>query len=234
MLNKLKEIFTPDKVINRGKEWPDERQGTLPTDWQPSDDVEVSENKSSDDVEVSENMDALLYATETVGYDNREQQWNIYKTVTNFTNQGDSILDFGCGRGDYKLFYSDTYKQDVNYIGIDMNRQLIDAGLQVYENKVNLICTDWFTLDKKIIMDWSINVNSNNLRYDANIKLTDDEYLKDTIQTMYDHCNKGVIIMLDSRTHNPGNIFNWAIDLFGTAALDHSFSVTEYVLVIYK
>ena len=54
MLNKLKEIFTPDKVINRGKEWPDERQGTLPTDWQPSDDVEVSENKSSDDVEVSE------------------------------------------------------------------------------------------------------------------------------------------------------------------------------------
>ena len=49
MLNKLKEIFTSDKVISRGKEWPDESQGVLPTDWQPSDDQDKSE-----DVEISE------------------------------------------------------------------------------------------------------------------------------------------------------------------------------------
>jgi len=206
----------PDKTISRGKEWPDETTGVL-ENYQPADE-----------------KDALLYAAETVGYDNREQQWTSYRAVTNFIDEGDGILDFGCGRGDYKLFYSDEYKQDINYIGIDMNRQLTEAGIQVYDNKVKLICTDWFSLDENLKMDWSINVRSNNLRYDANIKESDDDYLKNTIQSMYNHSNKGLIILLDGGVHNPGNIFNWAQDAFGSVALDHSFSGNEYVLVIYK
>lgn len=213
----------PDKVISRGKEWPAEQQGVLPTNWQPSDEQVPSEDK-----------DALLYATETVGYDNREQQWNAYRVVTNFIDEGDSVLDFGCGRGDYKLFYSDDFKQDLSYVGIDMNRQLINAGLEVYENKVNLLCTDWFTLDEKLKMDWSINIRSNNLRYDADIKTSDEDYLKNTVQSMYNHSNKGIIILLDGNVHNPGNVFNWAQDAFGGVAIDHSFSNNEYVLVIYK
>jgi len=229
VLNKLKEIFMPDKVIPRGKEWPEEQQGTLPSEWQPSEEQDVLDEQNT-----SEEQDALLYATETVGYDNREQQWNAYRTVTNFIAEGDSILDFGCGRGDYKLFYSDEYKRDVNYIGIDMNRQLIDAGIQVYENKVNLIYTDWFTLDEKIKMDWCINVNSNNIRYDADAKTSDDDYLRNTIQSMYNHSVKGLIVLLDGNVHNPGNVFNWAQDSFGGVAIDHSFSTNKYVLVIYK
>ena len=57
---------------------------------------------------------------------------------------------------------------------------------------------------------------------------------KNTIQSMYNHSNKGVIMLLDGNVHNPGNVFNWAQDSFGSTALDHSFSETEYVLVIYK
>jgi len=222
----------PDKVISRGKEWPTEtNHGTMPDNWIPTEEVndEVS-SSTGPDIE----QDALLYATETVGYDNREQQWDIYRTVTNFIAPGDSILDFGCSRGDYKLFYSDEFNVNVTYIGIDMNRQLINAGLQVYENKVNLICTDWFTLDEKLKMDWSINIRSNNLRYDADIKTSDEDYLKNTIQAMYNHSNKGIIILLDGNVHNPGNVFNWAQDSFSGAAIDHSFSNNEYVLVIYK
>ena len=36
VLNKLKEIFMADKVIPRGKEWPDEQQGVMPNGWQPT------------------------------------------------------------------------------------------------------------------------------------------------------------------------------------------------------
>ena len=194
----------------------------------------VLENYQPDIDNQEQDPDMLLYAAEAVGYDNREAQWSSYRSITNFIDEGDSVLDFGCGRGDYKLFYSDDYKHDINYIGIDMNQNLINAGLEVYENKVNLICTDWFTLDEKIKMDWSINVKSNNLRYDADIKTSDEDYLKNTIQSMYNHSNKGVIILLDGNVHNPGNIFNWAQDSFGSTAIDHSFSDNEYVLVIYK
>jgi len=225
----------PDKVISRGKEWPAETShGTMPDNWVPTEELTTIDDESSSGTEPSDEQDALLYATETVGYDNREEQWNDYRTVTNFITPGDSVLDFGCGRGDYKLFYSDEYKQNVDYIGIDMNRQLIDAGLQVYENKVNLIYTDWFTLDEKIKMDWCINVNSNNLRYDADAKTSDGDYLRNTIQSMYNHSVKGLIVLLDGNVHNPGNVFNWAQDSFGGVAIDHSFSNNEYVLVIYK
>ena len=78
---------------------------------------------------------------------------------------------------------------------------------------------------------------------DANIKLTDDEYLKDTIRIMYKHANKGVVLLLTSNlletddgliNRSPSDILNWALKEFGSVALDHSFSDELFILVIYK
>ena len=175
VLNKLKNIFMADKVIPRGKEWPDEtNHGTMPDNWVP-----VEELTSLDT-----DPEYLEHSAEAVGYGNREMQWNLYRSITAHIPEGSSILDFGCGRGDYKLFHADDYTFDIDYIGIDMNENLINAGKSVYGDLIDIRCLDWFSLPKDLKQDWCINIKSNNLRYDADIKTTDDQYLKDTIQSM--------------------------------------------------
>jgi len=227
VLNKLKKIFMADKVIPRGKEWPDEQQGVMPANWQPNEPIDELTPLDPD-------PEYLQYSAEAVGFSNREMQWDLYRNVLSHIPVDDSILDFGCGRGDYKLFTSQEYKYDLNYIGIDMNENLINAGKSVYGDLIDIRCLDWFSLPKDLKQDWCINIKSNNLRYDADIKTTDDQYLKDTIQSMYDHANNGVVILLDNTVHNPGDVLVWAQDNLGGVALDHSFSDNEYILIIYK
>ena len=124
-----------------------------------------------------------------------------------------------------------------------MNQQLIDAGKKVYNDEVELICQDWFSLDKDLIQDWSINIGSSNLRYDADTVRDDMTYFKDSVRTMMKHCEKGTVLLLASDNTdlddglinwNAGTVFNWAQKEFGNVAIDHSFSDSIFTLIIYK
>jgi len=226
-----------DKVIPRGKEWPDEQQGVLPEDWQPIEELEPLVS------EIDLDPEYLEYSSEAVGYGNREQQWTAYRNIANYIPEGDSILDFGCARGDFKIFHDNEYTFDLDYIGIDMNENLINAGKKIYEDAVDIRLQDWFLTPKDLKQDWSINIGSLNLRYDADIKTSDEDHLKNTIRIMMEHANKGIITLLTSNmlgeddgliNHDPGLILNWAQKEFGNVALDHSFSNGVFILVIYK
>jgi len=185
----------------------------------------------------------LEYSAEAVGYENREQQWDTYRIIANYINEGDSVLDFGCARGDFERFFEQEFSETLDYIGVDMNQQLIAAGKKVYENEVELINKDWFSLDDDIKQDWSINIGSNNLRYDADTVRDDMTYLQDTIKSMIKHSKKGSILLLASdvtsiddglTNYNAGEVFNWAQKEFGNVALDHTFSNDIFTLIIYK
>ena len=187
--------------------------------------------------------DYLEFSPEAVGYINREQQWNTYRMISNYLPEEASVLDFGCGRGDFDRFYEGEINDGLNYIGIDMNKQLIDAGLKAYDNEVDIRCVDWNNLDPKLTQDWCININSNNIRYDADTTKTDEEYLHSTIDAMYKHANNGILILLSSSIpgeegdlidHNPGDIFNWAQKKYGITALDHTISDDLFLIAIYK
>jgi len=205
---------------------------------------EILATPQIDNVQPAEsNPDYLEFAAEAVGYENRTHQWAVYHTVVGYLEENDSVIDFGCGRGDFERFYQTEYHNDLDYIGIDMNQQLIDAGNSAYNNEVDLRCLDWFKIPEDMIADWTINVNSNNLRYDADTKRKDKQYLKDTIDKMYQHAEKGVIIMLASTltkiddgliNYNPGDILNWAQEKYKNCALDHSISSDLFTLIIYK
>lgn len=189
----------------------------------------------------------LEHSSEAVGYENREQQWETYRIITNYIGKEDSVLDFGCARGDFERFFQSEFNETLNYIGIDMNQQLIDTGTKVYNGEVDLRCNDWFSLDKDVKQDWAVNIGSNNLRYDADTVRDDMTYLQDTIKSMMAHCEKGSIVLLasdggdqlqgvdDGLTNwNPGEVLNWAQKEFGLAALDHTFSNDIFTLIIYK
>lgn len=184
----------------------------------------------------------LQYSAEVVGFDNRELQWDAYRMVASYTDSN-SVLDFGCGRGDFNVFWkAESPDRELDYIGVDLNEPLINAGKEVYPDET-LILKDWFSLDVNLKQDWAINVGSSNLRYDADITLNDEEYTKKTIQAMYNHCNRGVIVALASKyttikdeliNHDPGKILNWAKEEFGNVAIDHSMGDDVFVLIIYK
>jgi hypothetical protein len=220
---------------------------TMPDETPIDDDMLIMEEFAPLDAEVAEMDEAfdesyLQYSSEVVGFGNREQQWNAYRSIITYINPDDSFIDFGCGRGDFIPFYMAEYNATPNYIGIDLNEPLIDAGKSLYPDS-ELILTDWFNIDDDLKADWAINVGSCNLRYDADTVQPDEEYTKNTIRQMYNHCNNGLIIMLASGLpglqdglidHNPGEMLNWAQKEFSNVALDHSLSDDVFCLIIYK
>jgi SAM-dependent methyltransferase len=231
VLTKLKKIFMANEMKP-------ETASVLPNDWKPVEELSpLTPNPIEADPEY------LQYSAEAVGFNNREMQWNLYRSITGHIPEGESVLDFGCGRGDYKLFHASDYKFDIDYIGIDMNKNLIDAGNKAYDNQIDIRCIDWFSLPKDLKQDWCINIGSCNLRYDTDIKTKDIDYLYKTLNVMYKHANNGVVILLASDApgiedglinYNPGTILNWAQKEFKSVALDHSFSNDLFALVIYK
>ena len=151
-----------------------------------------------------------------------------------------SILDFGCARGDFKSFFLSEYEMDIDYTGIDLNKQLIDAGLKV-NPEYNLIHGDWKSFNEQ--SDWCISIGSHDVRYDADTVMDDKAYLMNTINHMYNCCNDGMAIMLASdilqqddgiTTWNSGQLLNDVLTKFRTASIDHSYSDAFFTLIIYK
>tara|TARA_R110000803_G_scaffold42850_6_gene91751 strand:+ start:7110 stop:7793 length:684 start_codon:yes stop_codon:yes gene_type:complete len=182
----------------------------------------------------------LQYSAEAVGFSTREDQWNLYKATLQYIPEASSILDFGCGRGDLHVMHLSEYGE-LDYIGIDMNEPLINAGKIVDPNR-DIRLFDWFNLPLNITKDWCVNIGSSNLRYDADMKRSDFEYTCDTIEKMYKHAIKGIVVLLTSKNvkedgiiqHDPGKILNWAQDKFKNVLLDHSSSEDGFCLIIKK
>ena len=184
----------------------------------------------------------LLHSSEIVGYNNREHQWNTYRIAMSYMSVGESVLAFGCGRGDFKSVYESETGNELNYIGLELNQAMIDAAAELYPN-YDIQKTDWFKIPSALTADWCVNIHSLNLRYDADLTKDDTQYRHATIEQMYKHANKGVIVMLASDivskddgliASNPGDLLNWAQKTFGNVALDHTFSDELFALIIYK
>jgi len=207
---------------------------------------EVLEQEDVEDIVYEEASNAkadktfLEASPEAIGFENREHQWDTYRVMSQYFSPEDSVLDFGCARGDFNSFYLNEYNEELEYTGIDFNKQLIDAGHKANPD-YDLIHGDW--MNTKESADWCINIGSNDLRYDADLTTENLNYLVNTIKQMYNCCNKGMAIMLASDilqqgdgmlTWNAGEILNMALNDYRTAVVDHSYSDAVFTLIIYK
>ena len=112
----------------------------------------ANESAVPEDVEDENDPDYILSSPEVVGFDSYDQQMEMYDSACEEIEVEESILDFGCGRGD---LYDFLYRRDgmePNYKGIDINEPLINAGLKKYEPNVKLECKDWNTLEPNPIL----------------------------------------------------------------------------------
>ena len=227
-----------DKFNNRKKKI------TPELELEPMQEMVLSKGEREEIQEAVQEVDRgyLLHSAEVVGYSDREHQWNTYRTVMAYMAEGESVLDFGCGRGDFKAVHDSETGVELDYIGLELNQAMIDASAELYPN-YDIQKTDWFKIPSTLTADWCINIHSMNLRYDADLTKTDDDYRLATIEQMFKHANRGVIVMLASDlvskddgliTTNPGDLLNWAQKTFGNVALDHTFSDELFALIIYK
>jgi len=233
-----------DRIRKKIKKQNTEMQDIISDELQ---EVELTEPEQAElETTIQSDPDYLQYAPEAVGYATREQQFNMYKAIaTHIDDPTRSILDFGAGRGDFGRWLCSNYElttNDIQYKGIELNQPLVDACTALNDN-INVTTADWLNLDDSVKAEWCVNINSNNMRYDADITKSDMDYLQSTISKMYDTAELGVVISLTSDVTNTqdglinwnaGDIFNWAQNTFGRVALDHTMSDDMFILIIYK
>jgi len=107
---------------------------------------------------------------------------------------GDSVLDVGCGFGDFKSWAVEQGVQ-LNYTGIDLSPDLLAKAKSRHADGI-FLSGDLFDMDfEEQSFDWVI------LSGALNEQLHDDStYAKAVIKQMYKLCRKGVAFnMLDAR-----------------------------------
>lgn len=126
------------------------------------------------------------------GRDIQETRFQVLADVGIQT--GDSVLDVGCGFGDFKS-WSEANDCPLSYTGIDLSPDLLAEAAKRHGNGV-FIAGDLFDMDfEEQSFDWVI------LSGALNEQLHDESaYAKSVIQRMYQLSRKGVAFnMLDAR-----------------------------------
>ena len=196
-----------------------------------------------------EDDDYIKNSPEIVGFNDLQQQIDSYEIATESIEPGESILDFGCGRGDLYNFLYNKNGEVPKYKGIDINEPLINTGIQKYAPDINIETKDWNKLDNTYQSTWCVNVGSLCTRYDSSTK-DDFTIVTETIDKMMTLCTLGSVLILFSSNMpadaqedqfiitDPTHVFNYAIKKYGQITgniiLDHSFSDSAYKITILK
>ncbi len=224
--------------------WEEEEQIPGPEAEDEEDVKAVPEN-----VEDEDDPDYIKTSPEVVGYDDLDQQMDMYDIATEMIEPGESVLDFGCGRGDLSEF---LYRRDgevPNYKGVDINEPLINTGLEKYAPDVNLECKDWNKIEDSDRSNWCVNIGSLCTRYDGSSK-DDLTLVTETLDKMMTLCTMGSVLVLFSSympkevreeeflITDPMKVFDYAMKKYGqdtgNVSIDHSYSDSAYKITILR
>lgn len=76
-----------------------------------------------------------IYHPDTVGWHDKQSQDSRFEVFTQFINEGDRILDYGCGVGDLYDYLQDKY-ENFEYFGVDIQKSMIQNAYKKYPNAV--------------------------------------------------------------------------------------------------
>ena len=161
---------------------------------------------------------------------------------------GDSILDVGCGFGDFvkTLVESSSYYPCFyfphKYLGIDIVPEFIDRCKDIFfdtcvEFKSDFKCCTIFDINEEF--DWVISAGA------FGYKAVTDDYIKKTLKKAFALCRKGIAFNFtstyvdyrDPLNHyvDPLELFDWARkNLSKYIVIRHDFLDYEFIIYIYK
>ena len=173
------------------------------------------------------------------GYTSVESKELTYSIATNAYNQGDSIMDVGCGLGDLYSFMNTKFS-NINklYSGIDFNKNKIELSKTKYKD-INTECMDFNDLTETSDYIFAINIFNDMIYNDMG------SYLIDSIEKLYSITNKCLVFnILNEKTQldADNDITNvYSLNLISDMLKSYDFFIhrTEYIygesmIYIYK
>jgi len=188
-------------------------------------------------------------SVESLGWGSVEQQECRFEEVLKCTNlHNKSILDIGCGFGDFHLFIESRNVDYKNYIGWDINKNMISEANRNIHPKARFKVADLLCEESSIQTDIVIMLGL--LNFNLKNEFDNMEYSKKMIKNAFFHCNERLIVdFLSSNLtmdypkedfvfyHNPGEVLNFALSLTKNASLIHNYRPIpqkEFLLVLEK
>lgn len=182
------------------------------------------------------------YSTESLGWHKGNQFLRFYQLTNHWELENSSILDVGCGFGDFNKYLELNKITKYNYVGIDLLNDFITEANKRYSNEnINFILGNFMKTKINTNIDYSIASGTFNYK----IKEVDCyNYVYDNMKKMFDISNKAIAIdFLSSRVdyfheHNfnycPSKILEMAYGLSRRVILNNSFLPFEFAIVIFK
>jgi len=121
----------------------------------------------------------------SVAWEADNSQIKNFELVSNHIKSGDSLLDFGCGMGDFILHLDNQNIQLSDYLGVDINKNYISIAKDTYKNYDFKLIKDANEINKKFDIVCAIGVFT--------WYIDKDEFIE-TINKLHDLCNKKVLI----------------------------------------
>ncbi len=185
----------------------------------------------------------------SLGWGSLEQQQYRFDRVLNFVEcQNKSILDIGCGFGDFYSFMQLKNIDPVQYTGWDINQNLIDEA-----NKGSDANTDFEVvnlLDEDIDKQADIVIMLGLLNFDLKNEYDNIEYSKKMIKKAFFHSKEKLVVDFLSVNmtqdypkedfifyHNPSEMLDFALTLTCNVSLLHNYRAIpqkEFILVLEK
>ncbi|WP_249262323.1 class I SAM-dependent methyltransferase [Leptospira alexanderi] len=202
----------------------------------------------------SKRLDQLGHDVRTLGWGSLEQQRHRFMQTLcykNFSNDK-SILDIGCGFGDYLAYLIEKNVPFKNYKGIDINPDLIDQCIKIWEGRdfhasfrVENIAEGG---QRKSIADIGIMLGLLNLNHYG--KIDNYNYSFNLIRNAFSLVSETLIVdFLSSKLtpqypkeefvfyHDPSAILEFALSLTSNVVLKHDYAPIpqkEFMLFLYK
>jgi SAM-dependent methyltransferase len=172
-----------------------------------------------------------------VAWASRESQFLRFEVLSQIaTFENCSILDVGCGVGDYIGFIEES-DLNVDYLGIDINSGMIRASKEKYPGR---------TFETKDIRDVHDQVDYVIASGPFNIQLSDNKsYLETMVRRMMSLAKKGVSFNLLSSLapyalrygglhyYDPCAVFKFCYEEFGKVSIRHDYLEHDFTVYIY-
>ncbi len=200
---------------------------------------------SDDDIErinkrYNSRIERYGYGIESLASGTQERRDLRFKVLTEIgLKSGDSVLDVGCGLGDYYAFLKNL-DLDIKYTGIDINPKLIAKCQERYLDAEFLVSN----IEKNDLGRFDYVVSSSTF----NLKLTENrnmELIESMISQMFKHANNGVALDMltkwvdfrgnDSEAfyYDPAEVFSIAKRLTKRVTLRHDYQLFEFCIYLF-
>lgn len=179
----------------------------------------------------------------SVGWSTKESQYLRFEVlVRGLELEGKTILDVGCGLGDFIQFLENRGLKNFSYYGIDISESLIGSARKKYAQNSNyhfLVGDSIELIDQLPDFDLSIMSGALSFKIDDNIGYTTEVMRKLTAKakevTAFNFLTSYVDYTLEKNYHyRPEDIFSIAKTITKKVNLYHDYPLYEFTVQLFK